>query len=242
VNLSAQIRQGERSFVSDTRVRAGHEASTPVEINLQIGGIESDRVSLESEAVKGQEWRCIECRPQGIERRRKQRRALCLFVDRLGGLFERRFDVVGIRVVPRHCRAMLETQFAARPEDQHATQLPSIALHGCLARPTSQSTNRISDQLRRRHLATPTPKLRRSVGMQVRVDEQMTFDFELFAKGLREAAITVPDDHHFDAPISPCLHRVTQLRNLLTAEESTKVTQEDQNDDTVLPEVAQADG
>ena len=70
----------------------------------------------------------------------------------------------------------------------------------------------------------------------------MTFDFELFAKGLCEAPVTVPDDHHFDATISPCLHRVTQLRNLLTAEESTKVTQEDQNDDTVLPEVAQADG
>jgi hypothetical protein len=38
------------------------------------------------------------------------------------------------------------------------------------------------------------------------------------------------------------LNRVAQLRNLLTAEESTEVAQEEEDDRSILPQVAEANG
>jgi len=242
MDFGPQIRQGERCFISESRVRAGHETSTPVEIHIQIGGVESNRVPLETYSVEGQEGGRIERRAQGIQRRGQYRRRWNFLVDRFGRLLERRLDLGRVGMISCDGRAMLETQLAARCKNEDATELPSVSLYRRLTSATSQRTNRIPDQLGRRHLATPAPETRRAVGMQIGVDEQSPLDLEFFAKRQSKIAVSVSHDHDVDILSRPRLHRVTQLRDLLTAKESTEVAQEDQNDRPVPPEVAKANG
>jgi hypothetical protein len=75
--------------------------------------------------------------------------------------------------------------------------------------------------------------------MQIRVDEQEALYLEFLTKRLCKVPISIPHDDDFDALISPRLHRVTQLRDLLTTEQSTEVAQEDENNRLVLPQIAQ---
>ena len=78
--------------------------------------------------------------------------------------------------------------------------------------------------------------------MKIGIDEQEALDLEFFSKRLGEISIPVSDDHDVDAPSSPCLHRVAQLHDLLTTEESTEMPEENENDDPVLPQIAQSNG
>ena len=71
--------------------------------------------------------------------------------------------------------------------------------------------------------------------MQIGIDEQGALNVEFFAKDLGEIAVPISHDHHVDALLSPRSHRVTQLRDLLTTEESTEVAQEDEYDGPILP-------
>jgi hypothetical protein len=87
-----------------------------------------------------------------------------------------------------------------------------------------------------------TSKTGSTIGMKIRIDEQQALDLELFTEILGEISIPVANDDDFDAERSPRLNRVAQLRNLLTAEESTEVAQEDEDDRSILPQVAEANG
>jgi len=144
-------------------------------------------------------------------------------------------------MIPSSRGPKLKTQITAWRKDENASKLPRIALHGGLPRPISQRTNRVSDQPRRGDLATPATKTGSAIRMQIGIHEQKALYPEFFSKRLGEAPIPIPDDHDSDALISPRLHRLTQLRDLLTTEESTKVAQENQNDGSVSPEIAHTD-
>jgi hypothetical protein len=113
---------------------------------------------------------------------------------------------------------MLKTQLATAPKDEDSPELPRVALDGSLPRSASQGTNRVSDQLRRGDLASPTAKARRAISMQVGIQEQQPLYLEVLTKGLGEAPIPISYDHDFDALSSPRSYRVTQLRDLLTTE------------------------
>jgi hypothetical protein len=199
-------------------------------------------MSLETKSVEGQEWRCVECRAQHIRSGRQQGQARGLFIDRFCRLIQCRIDLGGIGMIPGCGRAKLKTQLSAGRENENTSELPGITLDRGLSRPTSQRANRVSDQPRRRNLAMPTTKPRCAIRMQIGIHEQKALYLELFAKRLGEIPISISDDHDLDALISPRLHRVAQLRDLLTTEQSTKMAQEDQNDGPVLPQVAQPNG
>ena len=139
------------------------------------------------------------------------------------------------------CGSKLEPEISARRKDEHTSELPGITLHGGLSCTASQGTNRISDQLRRSHLTTAAPKTRCAIRMQIGVDEQEALYLEFLTKRLCKVPISIPHDDDFDALISPRLHRVTQLRDLLTTEQSTEVAQEDENNRLALPQIAQTD-
>jgi hypothetical protein len=120
-------------------------------------------------------------------------------------------------------RPKLKTQLSAWGENENTSKLPGITLDRGLSCPASQRTNRVSNQLRRRNFAKPTAKTRSAVRMQIGIHEQKALYLELLAKRLSEAPISISYDHDLDALISPRFHRVTQLRDLLTTEESAKV-------------------
>ncbi len=138
-------------------------------------------------------------------------------------------------MVPGGRRAKLKTKVPARGKDEDTPELPGIALDGILSRAGSQGPDRVPDQLRRREFPTTPSKSRRSIGVELRIDEQQTLEFEFRAEILGEAAGAVSNDHDFDALVAPGFDRVTQLRDLLTTEESTEMSQEDQHDHSVLP-------
>jgi len=121
-------------------------------------------------------------------------------------------------MIPSGCGSKLKPEISAGRKDEHTAELPGITLHGGLSCPASKCTNRISDQLRRSHLTTPAPKTRSPIRMQIGIDEQKALYFEFLTKRLCKVSVPVPHDHDFDALISPRLHRVTQLRDLLTTE------------------------
>jgi hypothetical protein len=81
-----------------------------------------------------------------------------------------------------------------------------------------------------------------AIGVKIRVDQQSPFDLELFAKVLCEFSVSIPNDDDFDSLATPGLHRVTQLRDLLTTKESTEMPQKEQDDSTGLPQIAETDG
>jgi hypothetical protein len=198
-------------------------------------------MSLETKSVEGQEWGYVECRAQHIRSGRQQGQPRGLFNDRFCRLIQCRIDLGGIDMIPGCGRPKLKTQLSAGRENENTPELPGITLDSGLSRPASQRTNRVSDQLRRRYLTMPATKLRSAIRMQIGIHEQQALYLELLAKRLGEAPISISYDHDFGALISPRLHRVTQLRDLLTTEESTKVAQEDENDGPVLPEITQTD-
>jgi hypothetical protein len=199
-------------------------------------------MSLKSKSVEGQEWGRVECGTQYIRRGRQQRRPGRLFIDRFCRLVEGRIDLGGFGMIAGGGRAKLETQLPPTRKNEHTAELPGITLHGGLSCPASQRADRVSDQLRRRNLAMATTKTSSAIRMQIGIHEQKALYLELFAKRLGEIPISISYDHDLDALISPRLHRVAQLRDLLTTEQSTKMAQEDQNDGPVLPQVAQPNG
>ena len=78
--------------------------------------------------------------------------------------------------------------------------------------------------------------------MQVGIDEEAPLPLEVLAERLGEGPVAVADDDDLDALRAPGPHPVAQLRDLLTAEESAEVSEEDQDGRPVPPEIAQPDG
>ena len=73
------------------------------------------------------------------------------------------------------------------------------------------------------------------------VDEEGTLQLEVVSERLRFVGLAVTDESDLDAGFPPLLDRVTQLRDLLTAEHSTKVAEEDQDRRFVGPERSERD-
>ena len=138
--------------------------------------------------------------------------------------------------------AILKKQIAPRCQHEHTAELPWVTQHSTGARSFAQRAKGISDQLWGSNLAMSTSKAGRAISMEVRINEQQALDLEFLSEILCEISVPVADDDDFDTERSPRLNRVTQLRNLLTAEESTEVAQEDEDDRSILPQVAEANG
>ncbi len=78
--------------------------------------------------------------------------------------------------------------------------------------------------------------------MKIRIDQEPSFNFEFLPKVFGEISITVSHDDDIDTLIPPRSHRVAQLRELFSTEESTEMTKKDENDAPALPQLAEANG
>jgi len=136
---------------------------------------------------------------------------------------------------------MGQTQLAPGRDDEDTAELPGIALHGRLPGAAAKRTIGIAEETRRGDPGSAPSKACGSIGHQLRIDEQRGLESELLTEVLGEARVAVADDHDLDPPFAPLLDRVAQLRDLLTAEESAEVAQEDQHHRAILPIISQPD-
>ena len=125
-------------------------------------------------------------------------------------------------------------------QNQDSTELPGVALHASLSMPPKQCPGCICDETGREKLSSTASKLRRAVGQQFLVDQNRNVELEISAKRSREVARTVADYDEIRSVGSNLGKGVAQLRNLLAAEKSAKVADEEHHPRTASPETVEA--
>ena len=131
-------------------------------------------------------------------------------------------------------------QRAIRADHEDSAELPGIALHLGLAEAAAQRAHGVERQPRREELDAATAQARRTIGAQLGIHEQRTVQREVLTEGRREVSAAVSDDHELGAPGADVFDPVAQLRDLLAAEQSAEVADEDEDDRAVLPEIAES--
>lgn len=145
-------------------------------------------------------------------------------------------------VIARNLTDMRVGHRVARPDHKHATELPRVAVNAGLAGTGSQCPRPIDEQSRREQLEVSATQSRGPVRTQRRVDEHRAVQPELVAEPSREKRGAVSDDGKLCPAFADFVDRVAQLRDLLTAEQSTEVSDESENDRTFGPERAETLG
>jgi hypothetical protein len=118
-------------------------------------------------------------------------------------------------------------------------ELPRITLSAGLSESLSKSSNSVScgpqiDSVRDTTLQTSGP-----VGFHGGVDKKGKRDLLLLLEGFGMLRTAIADNYKFSAKETDCVHDVAQLRDLLTAEQSAKVPDEDENNRLILPQMTQ---
>ena len=97
--------------------------------------------------------------------------------------------------------------------------------------------HRESDQLgeRREQLDAAPSKTGGAIGAKLGIHQEWAIELEVFTEGDSEVRSPVSDDDQLGSPRPNVAYLVAQLRDLLAAKQSTKVTEEDQHDRTFFP-------
>ena len=124
-------------------------------------------------------------------------------------------------------------------EDEHTSQLPRITLHTALSKSLAQRSQGGERQPRGEDLDTAPPKSGRTIGAELRIDQDGAVEPLVLAERCREVRGAVPDDDELGPSGVDVIQSVAQLRDLLTAEQSAEVSDEGEHDRAVRPERAQ---
>jgi hypothetical protein len=173
------------------------------------------------------------------ELRERQRRWL---LDLRRVFCKRRQDVVDGRVIPRLPAHVSIGQVPVAPDHEHASELPGVSLDRALARSSAERPKRVPRQAWRESLDATAPEASRAIGPQLGVHEQRAVELVVLPEGGGEVRGSVSHDDEFRAAAANPVDPVAQLRDLLTAEQSAEVSDEDEDDRLVFPQGAQADG
>jgi hypothetical protein len=136
---------------------------------------------------------------------------------------------------------MLIEQHSSRPDHEDATELPGVALDPLLSVPLPESAERIEGQPRGEDLDPPASQPSGPICAQLGIDEQGPVDVHFIAETLGEQTCTVADDHELGSKTPDLRKLFAQLRDLLAAEDSTEVSDEDQHHRPLFPERSEAD-
>ena len=163
-----------------------------------------------------------------------------LFLDRFAASsVERRQDLVDRRVVPRLAAHVAIGQLPVRPDHEDAAELPGVSLDRALARAGAQCAERVPRQARRQDLDATAPQPGRAIGAQLGIHEQRAVELEVLAKGCGKVRRPVSDDDQLGSASANLVDPVAQLRDLLAAEQSAEVADEDEHDRSLPPERAE---
>jgi hypothetical protein len=162
-------------------------------------------------------------------------------VNRRSVLTEGIDDIFWRWVIARFAAAMLVEQHSSRPDHEDATELPGVALDPLLSVSLPESADRIERQPWGQDLDPPASQPSGPIRAQLGIDEQGTVDAHFIAEPLGEETCTVADDHELGSKTPDLRKLVAQLRDLLAAEDSTEVSDEDQHHRPLFPERLEAD-
>jgi hypothetical protein len=132
-------------------------------------------------------------------------------------------------VISRKGAALARSEAAAPVEDEQAPELPGVALGLLLPGATAPGPEGRQKEPGIQG-AIPAPvKTSSLIGSQTRVDEQREGQSHFVADGRRLPARAAADDHEPCAEPGHAIMDAAQLRELLTAEDSAEVADEEQH-------------
>ena len=146
------------------------------------------------------------------------------------------------RVIARLPAHLFIKQFPVRGNHKHPAQLPGIPLKLPLPEPFSQGPHAVPNHPKVHRIRYTSLQACGSVRMHFRIDQQGKVQVLLVPKIRRVFGPSVADDHEVRTEFPYPCHHVAQLRNLLAAEQSPEVPDEDQNNGSILPESPEGNG
>ena len=135
-----------------------------------------------------------------------------------------------------------EVDPVARPNDEHTPLLPGVAHCRALALPFAKGAEPAEDDAGAERAAQAALETGGRVGVQLGIDVERRFHVLGVTEVDRMLRLAVADDDQFGAAAADVWKCVTQLRDLLAAEDSTKVADEGEDHRLVTPEVSQPNG
>jgi hypothetical protein len=126
-------------------------------------------------------------------------------------------------------------QLAIRPDHEQPSELPGVTLNARLARTCTKSAQRIQRKPRGEQFNPASSKAGRAICAKIRIDQNWTIEVEILSEGRRKIFGSVPDDDDLCSTGAYFVHSVAQLRDLLSAKQSTKVANEYEYDRTFSP-------
>jgi hypothetical protein len=131
-------------------------------------------------------------------------------------------------------------QVSARTDHEYSPKLPGISLDTGLPRARPESSQGIKRKPRREQLDTTASETCGAIGAKLRIHEKRAVQLEVLTERGGKVRSPVSDDDRLSPSSSNIAYVVAQLRDLLTAKQSTKVTDENQNDRTFFPELSES--
>jgi hypothetical protein len=131
-------------------------------------------------------------------------------------------------------------ELAPRPDHDDAAELPYVALNASLARAAAQRAQGVERQARGEGLHPASPQTGGPIRTKLGIDEQGRVEAVVLSEGLGEVHRPVSHHDQLGSVRSNLVHAFAQLRDLLAAEESAEVTDEDENHRSLLPQRPEA--
>ena len=126
--------------------------------------------------------------------------------------------------------------------DKCTSQLPGISLDTGLPKSLSKGPEDVFGGPQIDGVLDPAFQPCGAVCLHGGVNQEWKRDVLLFLEGLSMLGPTVPHNDQFRSQGADVLHHIAQLRDLLAAEESAKVANEDKDNRLVLPEASKGHG
>ena len=161
------------------------------------------------------------------------------FFDRAAGCVKEGFQR---GMIARALADVLIDRLPVRPDHDGAALLPGVALNGALAVAAGQRTDGIEDRGRSQRRGEATLHGEGGEGATTRVDVQRKRDMLLGLEGPGLLGLAGRDHRDADADSFKLGGDAAQLGDLLSAEHSAEVTDEDEQGGAIAPELSEGFG
>lgn len=144
-------------------------------------------------------------------------------------------------MIPGLPRDVGEAHVAPGVKDEDAALLPGISLGCPLSVSPAPSAKATLQDTQSDDCLEAAPQARRGEGFELGIEEQGKLDGPLFSKVASLLAATAADGHQARPSGANLGLDAAQLRDLLTAEQSAEMTQEDKHQGPLTPKLSELD-
>ena len=150
---------------------------------------------------------------------------------------QRAQKLLGLRVVTGRLAAIGVVELVARADDKDTAELPDVALDSPLPESATVGLEAFRDDGEAEASHAAPSELSRPVGVEARIYVQWETKVEFLSEVACLRRRAVSDHVELGSPAADLLPCAAQLRDLLAAEDSAEVTNEDQDSGAVDPEL-----